>query len=436
MYQWHNYGKTHDRRARRRRERRHPAAAGVLPQLLPARQRDADRLRPLRRGAGARRWSPSFGPIPRPTRTLPPTYTLDPAQDGERTRHAAPRRRRAAGLCRLPRAAGAQRRLRRGDAARAGARRHARRPAAQASWSSASSRPAPSASPWRWPSRARCFIGAAARAGAGRRQGARGDAGDASSRSPASRSRAEELERARTQWLNDWDQGFADPERDRRRALGSDRPGRLAPLLPRPRQRAQGDAGRHPPGRGRAPAPRQPHRRHLPADRRSRSARRRRRASTSPALVKDYKGDPGAAQAESFDADAGEPRCAHPALRARQRPARSRCCPRARAARRCRRGCACASATWRRLNGQDDGRRLRRRAARQGRRRPDAPADRRPVRPAAGRGRVRRASGQARQRRHHDQARAPAGGDRAGGQAAARAELLRAGARGVPASSG
>ena len=43
-----------DRRARRRRERRHSAAAGVLPQLLPARQRDPDRLRPLRHRAGAR----------------------------------------------------------------------------------------------------------------------------------------------------------------------------------------------------------------------------------------------------------------------------------------------------------------------------------------------------------------------------------------------
>ena len=53
LYDWHNYGRVDDRRAQRRRERRHPAPAGLLPQLLPARQRDADRLRQVRPAARA-----------------------------------------------------------------------------------------------------------------------------------------------------------------------------------------------------------------------------------------------------------------------------------------------------------------------------------------------------------------------------------------------
>jgi hypothetical protein len=41
MYQWHNYGKSHHRRARRCGGRRHRAPAGLLPHLVPARQRHA-----------------------------------------------------------------------------------------------------------------------------------------------------------------------------------------------------------------------------------------------------------------------------------------------------------------------------------------------------------------------------------------------------------
>ena len=76
----------HDRRALRRRERRHRPAAGVLPHVLPARQRGADRRRHVRSGrrrsAGSRRTS---APIPKPTRTLPRLYTEEPVQDGERS---------------------------------------------------------------------------------------------------------------------------------------------------------------------------------------------------------------------------------------------------------------------------------------------------------------------------------------------------------------
>ena len=76
----------HHRRARRRGERRHRPPAGLLPHLLPARQRHADRRRPLRPaedaglgGRGVRARSPS------PRAALQPTYTLDPVQDGERS---------------------------------------------------------------------------------------------------------------------------------------------------------------------------------------------------------------------------------------------------------------------------------------------------------------------------------------------------------------
>ena len=80
MYQWHNYGKSDDRRPRRRRERRHPAAAGVLPQLLPAGQRDPDRLRPLRHRAGARARGAELRP--------------DPAADADDRRRPTPSTRR------------------------------------------------------------------------------------------------------------------------------------------------------------------------------------------------------------------------------------------------------------------------------------------------------------------------------------------------------
>ena len=76
-----------DRRAQRRRERRHPAPAGLLPPLLPARQRDADRLGQVRPGAGAGAGSQqSFGAHPEAARArCRALYTLDPVQDGERS---------------------------------------------------------------------------------------------------------------------------------------------------------------------------------------------------------------------------------------------------------------------------------------------------------------------------------------------------------------
>ena len=84
-YLWHNYGKSTI--GSRADIERVPVAgaARVLREVLPARQRRADRRRQVRRRRGARaRSSSTFGAIPRPTRTLAPTYTVEPVQDGER----------------------------------------------------------------------------------------------------------------------------------------------------------------------------------------------------------------------------------------------------------------------------------------------------------------------------------------------------------------
>ena len=187
----------------------------------------------------------------------------------------------------------------------------------------------------------RCGAGA----DAGRREGARGDPRAPSTRSPASRSAREELERARTQWLNDWDKGFADPERI---GVGSPRRSRRATggCTSCPRPGAQGLARRRP-ARRRSPsgcaattAPSA-----STCRRRSPNARRRRRGSTSRRWSRTTAAIAGAAQAESFDPTPAQPRCRAPSASSSTAASRSRCCPRARAARRCRRGCACASAT-------------------------------------------------------------------------------------------
>ena len=369
----------------------------------------------------------AFGPIPRPTRTIAPTYTLDPPQDGERT--VTLRRVGGAPLVyvayHVPPAASA-------DFAAAtllaqvlgdtpGGRLYKNLVERQLAGQHLRLHPgAGRAEP--------ALHRRGAGADAGRRQGARGDSRDrrfarhrAGHRRGAGAGADAVAERL--------GQGLRRSREDRRRPLGSDRRGRLAPLLPRPRQRAQGVARRHPPGRRRAAAPRQPHRRHLPADgaagaRAGAGAGRRRGAGQG------LQGRSERGAGRVVRPDPGEPRRPHPALRPRQRPQ-----GRAPAQGHARPGGAGAAAPALRRRGDAErpgrGRRLRRRPARQGRRRPDAPADRRPVRPAAGRCRI-LLPGPGDQRRHHDPARPPAGGDRAGGQAAARAELHRPGARGGP----
>ncbi len=240
----------------------------------------------------------SFGPIPRPTRTIAPTYTLDPAQDGER----AVTLRRVGGAplifvgYHVPPAASA-------DFAAAtllaqvlgdtpGGRLYKnlveRQLAANTfGFTLALAEPSP------------LFIGAALAPtqDVDKARAAIGATVDSLTSEPVS---AEELERARTQWLNGWDKGFADPEKIgvalseaiaqgdwRLYFLARDnvRKVTLADIRRVAAERLRRD--NRPVGIYR-PTP-QPERAPAPA-----------RVDVA-ALVKDYKGDPGAVQAESFD---------------------------------------------------------------------------------------------------------------------------------------
>ncbi|MEO5881521.1 MAG: pitrilysin family protein [Caldimonas sp.] len=240
----------------------------------------------------------TFGPLPRPTRTLAPTYTLDPPQDGER----AVTLRRVGGAplvyvgYHVPPAPSA-------DFAAAtllaqvlgdtpGGRLHKQLVERQLAASTfgftlALAEPSPlfigaQLSPTQDVDKARAAIGATV---------------DSLASEPVS---AEELERARTQWLNDWDQGFADPER-----IGV----ALSEAI------AQGDWRLYFLSRDHV-------RKVTVADIRRVAAERLRRDNRTvgiylptaqperapaparvdvAALVKGYQGDPGAVQAESFD---------------------------------------------------------------------------------------------------------------------------------------
>jgi len=212
MYQWHNYGKTTI-----------GARADVENVDIPRLQAfyrnyyqpDNATLIVSGRFDAARvleTVAQSFGPIPKPTRTLTPTYTLDPAQDGERT--VTLRRVGGAPLIyvgyHVPPAASS-------DFAAAtllaqvlgdtpGGRLYKQLVEKQLAattfgFTLALAEPSPlfvgaALAPTQDVEKARAALGAAVEALAGSE--------------PVS---AEELERARTQWLNEWDKGFADPER-------------------------------------------------------------------------------------------------------------------------------------------------------------------------------------------------------------------------------
>jgi zinc protease len=74
----------HHRRAQRCGKRADRAPAGLLPPLVPAGHRHADRLRAHRPGRRAAADQCQLRQDPRPTRVLPPMYTVEPTQDGER----------------------------------------------------------------------------------------------------------------------------------------------------------------------------------------------------------------------------------------------------------------------------------------------------------------------------------------------------------------
>ncbi len=240
----------------------------------------------------------SFGPIPRPTRTLQPTYTLEPPQDGER--QVTLRRSGGTPLVYMtyhvpsgahPDFAAVQLlSLVLGDTP--GGRLHKRlvekKLAAQAfagAWALAEPSPlilGAGLAPGQDLAKARATMAAVI---------------DALRTEPVT---AEELERARTQWLNGWEIGFTDPERvgvelseaigrgdwrlyflqrDQVRKLTLDDVRRVAAEWLRPDNRTVGL--------------------YVPTDKPERAPAAGR--VDIAALLKDYRGDAGAAAAEAFD---------------------------------------------------------------------------------------------------------------------------------------
>jgi zinc protease len=359
--------------ARRRRERRHPQAAGVLSQLLPARQRDADRLGPFDAGARARdrRARASARSPSRRARCRRRTPSI-PAQDGERT--VTLRRVGGAPLIyvgyHVPPAASPTSPRR-----RCSPRCSATRPAAlYKQLVEKQLGGPPSASPSRWPSRARSSSARAAPTqDVEKARAALGATVEALAGSEPSPRGARAGAHAVAERMG---QGLRRSRADRRRALGGVAEGdwrlyflgrdqvRKVALADIRRVAASGCAATTAPS---APTcrPAQPERAPAPA------------RVVVAALVKDYKGPERRAR-RGVRPDARPPRARTQRFVLDSGP-QGRALPKARAARRCRRGLRLRFGDVTTLQGQDAVAGLRRHAARQGRRRPDAPADRRPA---------------------------------------------------------
>ena len=299
MYQWHNYGKSTIGARADVENVDIPRLQGFYRNyyqpdnatLIVSGRFDAARVLAL--------VAQHFGPIPRPARRIPPTYTLDPAQDGERT--VTLRRVGGAPLIyvgyHVPPAASA-------DFAAAtllaqvlgdtpGGRLYKQlveRQLAASTFGFTLSLAEPSP----------LFIGAALAPTHDVDKARAAMAATVDALVAADPVTGEELERARTQWLNDWDKGFADPEKIgvalseaiaegdwRLYFLSRDqvRKVTLADIRRVATERLRRDnrtVGVYLPTA-------QPERAPAPA-----------RVDIA-ALVKDYRGDPNVAQAESFD---------------------------------------------------------------------------------------------------------------------------------------
>ena len=210
MYQWHNYGK------------------GTIGARSDVENVDISRLQAFYRlhyqpdnatlivagrfdAAKVLAWvAQSFGPLPRPQRVLPSTYTLDPAQDGERSLTL----RRVGGTpliyvgYHLPPGAhpdfAAAQLLAQVLGDTPGGRLHKRLVEKQLAVSTF-------ASAWAMTEPGPLFIRASLAPGQDV-DGARAEILAVTQALATEPVTVEELERARTQWLNSWDQGFADPE--------------------------------------------------------------------------------------------------------------------------------------------------------------------------------------------------------------------------------
>ena len=316
MYDWHNYGKS---TIGARTDVENVDIARLQAFYRRYYQPDNATLivaGKFDRGAGAAPGSPShFGADPQARRARCRRTTRSTrrrtASAASRCAASAARRCVMAGYHVPP---GAHRRLRRGRAAGAGPRRHARRAGCTSAWSKAAWRPrarsaspsalaepgarcssVPQLAPGQDVDTARAELLATVeslRARAGHRRGARARAG------------------AVAQGLG---AGLHQPGARRRGAVRGDRAGRLAAVLPDPRPRARGHARRRAARRDAVPAAVEPHARHLPADRASRSARRRRRASTSRRCQGLQAA--GGAAGRGLRRHAGQHRRAHAALR-------------------------------------------------------------------------------------------------------------------------
>lgn len=299
MYRWHNYGKS-SIGARSDVENVDIARLQAFYRLHY--QPDnatliiAGRFEP----AATLAWvAQAFGPLPKPTRVLPPTYTLDPAQDGERSVTV----RRSGGAPTLyvgyHVAAGATADyaaaellagiLGNAPAGRLHKRLVEQQLAAQTfGFAFGLAEPGP------------LFVGATLAPGQDVER-ARAALLATLDALPAELITAEELQRAKTQWLNDWEQGFTDPEtvgvqlsdaiargdwrlfflqRDQVRALTLADLQRVADGYLRRDNRTVGT--------------------YVPTDKPERAPAPARVDVAT--LVKDYKGDPAARQAEAFEA--------------------------------------------------------------------------------------------------------------------------------------
>jgi zinc protease len=84
-YDWHSYGRSTIGNRSDIENVRIENLQGLLPHLLPARQRGAAGRRKVRREERPSTWvAQHFGPIPKPARALPPEWTVEPTQDGPR----------------------------------------------------------------------------------------------------------------------------------------------------------------------------------------------------------------------------------------------------------------------------------------------------------------------------------------------------------------
>jgi zinc protease len=210
MYQWHNYGK------------------GIIGARSDVENVDISRLQAFYRlhyqpdnatlivagrfdAAKVLSWvAQSFGPLPRPTRVLPTTYTLDPAQDGERSLTL----RRVGGApfifvgYHVPPGAhpdfAAAMLLAQVLGDTPGGRLHKRLVEKQLAASTFGSA-------WGMTEPGPLFLGASLAPGQDVER-ARAEILAVTQSLATEPVTSEELERARVQWLNAWDQGFADPE--------------------------------------------------------------------------------------------------------------------------------------------------------------------------------------------------------------------------------